>query len=83
MLPELRTISTGTISTQHSLIVGGEFSVCCEGDAEFQSASFGDRIDAPRGVVHRERHDGYRAVFGWPIDPTSLVMPLERVPPVT
>lgn len=63
-------------------IVSGDFAVACEGEAEFRSAGPGDRVDAPRGVIHRERHNGYRAVFGWPVDPSTLTMPLEREPPV-
>jgi hypothetical protein len=62
-------------------IIDGEFRARCEGDDDYRAAGFGAQVDAPRGVVHREQHDGYRAVFGWPIDPATLTMPLERDPP--
>lgn len=63
-------------------IMDGDFGVACEGDADFRKAGVGDRVDAPRGVLHREKHGGYRAVFGLSVDPSTLAMPLERVPPV-
>lgn len=63
-------------------IVGGEFAVRCDSDDEFRTAGFGARIDAPRGILHRERHDGYRGVFGFAVDPATITMPLERSAPV-
>lgn len=43
----------------------------------------GDRFQSGRGYVHRERHKGFKGVFGITADPTTLEMPLERPLPVT
>ena len=41
----------------------------------------GRRIDFPRGVIHREDHQGYRAMFGFSVDPvTAFDGPLNRPP---
>ncbi|HEX7758746.1 MAG TPA: MerR family transcriptional regulator [Caulobacteraceae bacterium] len=40
----------------------------------------GSRIDFPRGVIHRENHRGYRALFGFSIDPAALDGPLNMPP---
>jgi hypothetical protein len=32
----------------------------------------GSRIDFPRGVIHHEHHQGYRALFGVSVDPSML-----------
>jgi quercetin dioxygenase-like cupin family protein len=57
-----------------------------EGDArvEFEDGSHaiqcgvGARIDAPRETVHREITDGYRAVFGFSVDPAQLTEPINK-----
>lgn len=38
----------------------------------------GDRIVAKAGWVHREQHHGFRAVFGFSVDPTTLTMPINK-----
>jgi DNA-binding transcriptional MerR regulator len=40
----------------------------------------GSRADFPRGVVHREIHQGYRALFGLSVDPTTFEGPLNMPP---
>lgn len=42
----------------------------------------GDWVTAPGGFAHCEKHDGYRAVFGFSVDPATLQFPLERPLPV-
>ncbi|MGI9602889.1 MAG: cupin domain-containing protein [Acidimicrobiales bacterium] len=38
----------------------------------------GDMIEAPARVVHREVTQGYRAVIGFSVDPTTLSMPINK-----
>jgi DNA-binding transcriptional MerR regulator len=40
----------------------------------------GSRADFPRGVVHRESHQGYRALFGFSVDPATFDGPLNLPP---
>ena len=40
----------------------------------------GSRIDFPRGVIHRENHQGYRALVGFSVDPATLDGPLNMPP---
>lgn len=42
----------------------------------------GDWVNAPGGFAHREKHDGFKAVFGVSVDPETLQFPLERPLPV-
>jgi hypothetical protein len=42
----------------------------------------GDWVNAPGGFAHREKHDGFKAVFGFSVDPTTLEFPLEKPLPV-
>ena len=38
----------------------------------------GDRVVARAGWVHREAHGGFRAVFGFSVDPATLTMPINK-----
>lgn len=40
----------------------------------------GSRADFPRGAVHRESHQGYRAVFGFSVDPATISGPVNMPP---
>lgn len=37
----------------------------------------GDRSKAMRGFAHREKHSGFKAVFGISVDPSALKFPIE------
>jgi hypothetical protein len=37
-----------------------------------------DRVDAPAGYLHHECHNGFRAVFGFSVDPTTLSIPIDK-----
>lgn len=37
----------------------------------------GDRVTAPGGGAHREKHNGYRAAFGFSVPLAELKFPLE------
>ena len=41
----------------------------------------GSRIDFPRGVIHRESHHGYRALFGFSVDPATMFENPLNMPP--
>lgn len=38
----------------------------------------GDRVVANLGWVHRESHDGFKAVFGFSVNPATLTMPINK-----
>ena len=38
----------------------------------------GDKAEAKAGVVHRESHDGFRAVFGFSVPPQELTQPIDK-----
>lgn len=40
----------------------------------------GSRADFPRGVIHRENHQGYRALVGWSVDPAAFEGPFNMPP---
>jgi len=40
----------------------------------------GSRIDFPRGVIHHENHQGYRALFGFSVDLATLKGPINLPP---
>ena len=40
----------------------------------------GSRADFPRGTIHRENHQGYRALFGLSVDPATLDGPINLSP---
>jgi hypothetical protein len=43
----------------------------------------GDWVNAPSAYAHREEHDGFKAVFGFSVDPATLKFPLELPLPVS
>ena len=40
----------------------------------------GSRADFPRGVIHREHHEGFRALYGLSVDPATLTGPVSFPP---
>jgi DNA-binding transcriptional MerR regulator len=40
----------------------------------------GSRADFPRGVIHRENHQGYRGLIGFSVDPATFEGPIEMPP---
>ena len=38
----------------------------------------GDKAEARAGVVHKESHDGFRAVFGFAVPPQELTHPIDK-----
>lgn len=63
-------------------ILDGSLDVTDHATGETATLIAGDRIQAPGGYAHREKHDGYKAVFGFSVDPTTLKFPLELPLPV-
>jgi mannose-6-phosphate isomerase-like protein (cupin superfamily) len=62
-------------------ILEGGLDITVRDTGETLSLKAGDRVEITGPVVHRERHDGYKAVFGISVDPSTLTMPLEKEPP--
>jgi DNA-binding transcriptional MerR regulator len=50
-------------------VLEGENVVTVAATGETLVCGPGSRADFPRGVVHRENHEGYRALFGLSVDP--------------
>ena len=42
----------------------------------------GSRIEAKAGILHSEQHQGFKAVIGFAIDPSTLTQPINKPPPV-
>jgi mannose-6-phosphate isomerase-like protein (cupin superfamily) len=63
-------------------ILEGSLDVTDHASGETTTLVVGDRIQAPGGFGHREKHDGYKAVFGFSVEPAALVFPLEKPLPV-
>lgn len=61
-------------------IISGELNVERRDGGEKYTLRAGDKAIAKAGVVHRERHDGVRAVFGLSVPPSELFMPIEKSP---
>ncbi|TNE36419.1 MAG: hypothetical protein EP347_11185 [Alphaproteobacteria bacterium] len=40
----------------------------------------GDKFEAAARVIHREDHQGFKAVFAFDQDPATLKMPIDRSP---
>ena len=40
----------------------------------------GDKAEAVAGWLHRENHDGFKAVFGFSADPKTFTMPIDKPP---
>lgn len=38
----------------------------------------GDRVVASAGWVHQEAHDGFKALFGFSMDPATFTMPINK-----
>jgi DNA-binding transcriptional MerR regulator len=61
-------------------VLGGENVVTVAATGETLRCGPGSRADFPRGAVHRESHRGYRGLFGFSVDPTTLEGPLNMAP---
>lgn len=63
--------------TQFYILEGGLQLVAGDSGAVYDVWP-GDRVVASAGWVHRESHDGFRAVFGFSVDPATLTMPINK-----
>lgn len=62
-------------------MVSGELTVVGRDSGERYTCGPGTMLRAEEaGIVHREITDGYRAVFGFDRDPTTLTMPIDKPP---
>lgn len=61
-------------------ILDGSLTVTEAASGETYKIGVGDKAEASAGSIHRENHDGFRAVFGFSVDPTTLTMPIDKPP---
>lgn len=58
-------------------ILEGGLEVTDHATGESTTLVAGDRVQAPGGFGHREKHEGFKAVFGFSVHPETLKFPLE------
>jgi mannose-6-phosphate isomerase-like protein (cupin superfamily) len=63
-------------------VLEGEITVIDAESGETCDCTAGTRIVAPRGVLHREVSDGYKALLGLSVKPEALTQPIDKPPPV-
>ena len=63
-------------------VLDGQIAVTDEQTGESCVCEKGAKITAPRGVLHREKTPGYRAMIGLSVKPEELTQPLNKPPPV-
>jgi DNA-binding transcriptional MerR regulator len=61
-------------------VLEGELVVMDAASGETLACGPGSRIDFPRGIIHHEHHEGYRALVGFSIDPAAFKGPLNMPP---
>lgn len=61
-------------------LLEGELSVTEAETGENCVCGAGTRVIAKAGVLHREEHNGYKAVIGFSIDPATLTQPINKPP---
>jgi len=61
-------------------VLEGELVITEAATGETLACGPRSRIDFPRGVIHRENHQGYRALFGFSVDPAAFEGPINMPP---
>ena len=61
-------------------ILEGELGLTESETGETCTCGPGTRIVAKAGVLHREEHNGYKAVIGVSVDPATLKQPINKLP---
>jgi hypothetical protein len=61
-------------------VLEGELSVMEAETGESCVCIPGTRILAKAGVLHREEHNGFKAVIGFSVDPSTLTQPINKPP---
>lgn len=62
-------------------ILEGQLTLTEAESGEQKVCPAGTKIVGNRGVLHREKTDGYRAIIGFSIDPAGLSEPINKAPP--
>ena len=62
-------------------ITKGELTITEQESGESRICGPGSKIIGTAGLVHREKSEGYSAIFGFAVDPRSLSQPVDK--PVT
>lgn len=65
-----------------SFVLSGQVTITETATGETCVLGAGGRVMAPRGILHREQTDGYRALIGLSVDPATLTQPVNKPPPV-
>jgi quercetin dioxygenase-like cupin family protein len=63
-------------------ILDGELTLTNAQTGETCVCGVGTRLKAPRGVLHREQTEGYKALIGLSITPEEITQPVNKEPPV-
>jgi mannose-6-phosphate isomerase-like protein (cupin superfamily) len=63
-------------------VLEGEITITDADTGETCDCPAGTRIVAPRGVLHREVSNGYKALIGLSVKPEELTQPIDKPPPV-
>ena len=61
-------------------VLEGELCVTEADTGESCVCRAGTRLIAKAGVLHREEHNGYKAVIGLSVDPATLTQPINKPP---
>ena len=61
-------------------VLEGELVITEAATGETLACGAGSRIDFPRGILHHEDHQGYRALIGFSIDPSTFQGPINMPP---
>lgn len=59
-------------------VLEGSLEVTVQATGEVYTLVPGDRSEAKAGFVHREKHSGFKAAFGFWVDPATLSLPIEK-----
>ncbi|MBC7520080.1 MAG: hypothetical protein H7268_03145 [Sandarakinorhabdus sp.] len=59
-------------------VLGGGLQLTVGDTGSVHDVRPGDRVVADAGWVHRESHQGFRAVFGFSVPPSMLTMPINK-----
>ena len=66
-----------------TFIISGELTVYDVNSGESMTCGAGTKLIARKGSVHREVTEGYSAVIGFAVDPSTLSQPINKPLPVT
>jgi len=66
-----------------TFITGGELTVFDVDSGESRTCSSGTKLVGRKGVVHREKSEGYSAIIGFSVPVAELTQPVNKALPVS